>query len=64
MVLNINEQEAKADDEKKESLCKHLTTMTYGIVLLPMAIYGGIVSNIRLGTNHMTQGINNKLIEQ
>ena len=48
---------------KKKSFCKHLTTMTYGIVLLPMAIYGGVVSNIKLGTNYMTQDISNKLTE-
>ena len=63
IALNINEQDVKADDKKKESFCKHLTTMTYGIVLLPMAIYGGIVSNIKLGANYMTQDISNKLTE-
>ena len=62
-AVALNIQEAKVNDGKKESFCKHLTTMTYGIVLLPMAIYGGIISNIRLGTNRITQDINNKLTE-
>ena len=61
IILNISEQEIKI--KNKESICKHLTTMTYSIALLPMAIYGGIISNIRLGTNRITQDINNKLTE-
>ena len=58
IVLNVHDAKVK----NNESFCPSFTTVIQGVLLIPMTIYGSIISNIVVNNNKNISSSNNEMI--
>ena len=58
--IELNIQDAKV--KNNDSLCNSFTTVIQGVLLIPMTVYGSIVSNIVVNNNENISSTNNEMI--